>query len=312
MHTPKVYVGLDIAKAHLDLSGPAGSARFTNDRRGLAALLRRLRALGPVQVVAEASGGYEQLMLAALHQAGIDVSLVPALRVRQFARARGLLAKTDTLDARVLALFGAAMAPRLTRAPDPVVKELDALERQRAHWMRMRVAEQARLLQLTDRELITLQKQLLAVLGRQIARVQKRLHALIQQVPALAAKAKVLARFKGVGPGTVGTLLARLPELGSLNRHQAAALAGVAPFNSESGAWRGRRMIAGGRKAVRNALYMATLSAVRFNPLLHAFYHRLRANGKPPKLALTAAMRKLLLALNSALKPLSIKPSFTS
>jgi transposase len=311
----KIHVGLDIAKSHLDLAAPAGGAgaaarstRFTNDAKGIAQLLKQMRSIPGAHIIAEASGGYEKPVMAALQKAAIDVSLVSATRVRQFARAAGQLAKTDSIDARLLAHYGARFEPPVTPAPDPTVQRLGELEKQRRHLADLRGAEQTRLLQLGEKGLITAQKQLLGLLDRQIASLQKQIATLINQSEILQAKAKVLSGFKGVGPCTVATLLAQLPELGSLNRGQAAALAGLAPFNRDSGTWRGRRMIAGGRRCVRNALYMATLSAVRFNPILKAFYQHLRAAGKPPKLALTAAMRKLLLALNSALKT-SLLPS---
>jgi len=311
MKEEKVYLGLDIAKAHLDLAAPDGgvagaarSMRFANDPQGIARLLAGLRPLGgsSVHLVAEASGGYEKAVVAALQGAAVAVSLVPASRVRQFARATGLLAKTDAIDAQALARYGATLEPTPTPAPDPTVRRLGELERQRHHLAALRGAEQTRLLQLTDKALSKAQRQLLALLTRQIDSLQEQIETLIDQSESLRAKAQTLARFKGVGPSTVATLLAQMPELGSLNRSQAAALAGVAPLNRDSGSWRGKRVIAGGRKSVRNALYMATLSAVRFNPDLRAFYQRMRSNGKPPKVALTAAMRKLILALNSSLK----------
>lgn len=309
MKEQNIYLGLDIAKSHLDLDAPAGGAgasrsrtRFANSAQGIAQLVQRVKAMGAVHIVLEPSGGYEQAVVAALQKAEVVVSLVSAARVRQFARAAGLLAKTDLIDANVLARYGASLRPAPLRQPDADVKRLGQLEGQRRHLAALRAAEQTRLLQLEGRALIAAQKQLLAFMNRQIDALQRQIDALIKESPGLHQKAQVLARFKGVGPCTVATLLAQMPELGSLNRAQAAALAGVAPFNRESGSWSGKRMIAGGRRHVRSALYMATLSAVRFNPWLRAFYQRLRSAGKPPKLALTAAMRKLLLALNSSLK----------
>jgi transposase len=311
MKEQKVYFGLDIAKAQLDLAGPAGgagparSSRFANDPRGIRSLITSVqRAAGnaPVHLVAEATGGYEKAVVAALQRATIEVSVVPAVRVRQFARGAGLLAKTDAIDARLLARYGQSLQPTPTAPREPDVELLGQLENQRRHLVGLRIAAQTRLHQLQDKDLIKAQGQLLAVLDKQIEALNLKLRKTINQSPSLQARAEVLERFKGVGPCTVATLLSLMPELGSLNRGQAAALAGLAPFNRDSGAYRGKRMIAGGRRHVRRALYMATLSAIRCDPKLKAFYQRLRAAGKPPKLALTAAMRKLLIALNASLK----------
>ena len=312
MKEQNIYLGLDVAKSHLDLDAPAGGAgasrsrtRFANSAQGIARMMQTLKVHGTPHIILEPSGGYEHSVVAALQKAGVVVSMVPAARVRQFARAAGLLAKTDLIDAHVLARYGASLKPAPLRRPDAEVERLGQFEAQRRHLVALRAAEQTRLLQLEQRSLIAAQKQFLALLSRQIAALQRQIDSLIKESPGLHQKAQVLSQFKGVGSGTVATLLAQMPELGSLNRAQAAALAGVAPFNRESGSWRGKRMIAGGRRHVRSALYMATLSAVRFNPWLRSFYQRLRSNGKPPKLALTAAMRKLLLALNASLKSLA-------
>jgi transposase len=303
MKTEVVYVGVDIAKAHLDVAWEGKSWRVTNDGRGRKALIQRLIQIGgSVQVICEASGGYERALLQALQGGGIKVSLVQASRVRQYARASGVLAKTDSIDAQVLCRFGQALKPQATAAPKPHLEKLRELESQRRHLSRLLVAEQNRGAQLTDQVLLRLSKGLLTQIQKQIAQVDLLLQQLVAQSPELCAKARKLTAVRGVGPRTAALLLAQMPELGQLNRREVAALAGLAPFNRDSGAARGKRAIFGGRRAVRCGLYMAALVATRHNPVLAAFYQRLRSAGKPPKLALTATMRKLLIVLNSALK----------
>jgi transposase len=256
-----------------------------------------------VHLICEASGGYERGLLDAAEVNGIKVSLVQANRVRQYARAAGILAKTDKVDARVLCAFGSTMQPE-PRAPlSAQQKQLRELETQRRHLSRMLVAEQNRLAQLNDKELQRLTRSLLATLKRQMAAIDARIAGLIAQDQSLKEKAQKLTAIAGVGTRTAVLLLAQIPELGTLNRAQAAALAGLAPFNRDSGTLRGKRTIFGGRRALRCGLYMAALVAARHNLILRNFYQRLRSKGKPPKVALTAVMRKLLLALNHTLKP---------
>ena len=298
-----VYVGVDVAKAHLDVAYKQESWRVANDAAGRKALVKRLaQIVGSVQVICEASGGYERALLQALQRGGIKVSLVQASRVRQYARASGVLAKTDSIDAQVLCRFGQAIGPKASAPPKPDQEKLREVESQRRHLSRLLVAEQNRNAQLTDKVLLRLSKRLLTQIQKQIAQIDLLLQQLITQSPELCAKARKLTALSGVGPRTAALLLAQMPELGELNRRQAAALAGLAPFNRDSGAARGKRAIFGGRHAVRSGLYMAALVAARHNPILANFYQRLRSAGKPPKLALTATMRKLLIVLNSALK----------
>ncbi|HYJ07043.1 MAG TPA: IS110 family transposase [Chthoniobacterales bacterium] len=298
-----VYVGVDVAKAHLDVAWEEQSWRVTNDAAGRSALVKRLSQIaGSIQVICEASGGYERALIQALQRGGIKVSLVQASRVRQYARASGVLAKTDSIDAHLLCRFGQAIRPQATAEPKPHQETLREWESQRRHLSRLLVAEQNRSAQLTDKTLRRLSKGLLTQIQKQIAQIDLLLQQLIAQSPELCAKARKLTALAGVGPRTAALLLAQMPELGELNRRQAAALAGLAPFNRDSGTARGKRAIFGGRRAVRCGLYMAALVATRHNPVLAQFYQRLRAAGKPPKLALTATMRKLLIALNSSLK----------
>lgn len=301
----KVYVGIDIAKEHLDVAVGKETRRFQNEAKGVKQLggWLRPREGEAVQVICEASGGYERRLVQGLQAAGIAVSLVQASRVRQYARASGLWAKTDRIDAQLLGAFGRALQPAPTRALSPEQENLRELDRQRRHLSRLLVMEQNRQAQLTLPALRRLGQRLISQIKRELAKVDTLIGELIAQSGELTAKAQKLVAVSGVGARTAALLLAQMPELGTLNRGQAAALAGVAPFNRDSGQLCGRRAIYGGRRAVRSDLYMAALVAARFNPILSAFYQRLRAAGKPPKLALTAVMRKLLLVLNSALKP---------
>jgi len=303
MKEQKVYVGIDVAKASLDVAWGQESWRVANDTAGRSALVERLHQIaGSVQVICEASGGYERGLLQALQRAGIKVSLVQASRVRQYARASGIWAKTDSIDAQLLCRFGEAIRPPATLPPKPQQDKLRELETQRRHLSRLLVAEQNRQAQLTHQALLSLSRRLLKQIQKQIAQIDLLIKRLIEHSEELSSKAQKLTTITGVGPRTAALLLAQMPELGELNRREAAALAGLAPFNRDSGNARGKRAIFGGRRAVRSGLYMAALVATRHNPILAAFYRRLRSAGKPPKLALTATMRKLLIVLNSSLK----------
>ena len=299
-----VYIGIDVAKGYLDVSWAGEARRFSNERSSHATLVRWLKtSQRPVQLICEASGGYEQALLESLAEADLAVTLVQAVRVRQYARAAGILAKTDRIDAKVLAAFGSAMQPQPTSPLSAEQKRLRQYEAQRRHLGRILVAEENRLAQLSCTELRTLSRSLISKIKNQIETLDRRIGELIAQDQTLCVKAQKLTAISGVGARTAALLLAQMPELGQLNRRQAAALAGLAPFNHDSGSIRGKRAIFGGRRALRSGLYMAALSAARFNPILSSFYQRLRAKGKPHKLALTAVMRKLLLALNHTLKP---------
>ena len=302
MNKAVVYVGVDISKAYLDVAWAERSRRFANNKSGLNALMKWIRQ-SPVHLICEASGGYERGLLEAAEQNAIKLSLVQANRVRQYARAAGILAKTDKVDARVLCAFGTAMQPKPLASLSMQQKQLRELEAQRRHLSRMVVSEQNRLAQLKNKQLQRLTRSLLVTLKRQMAAIDARIAAVIVQDQTLDEKAQKLTAIVGVGTRTAVLLLAQMPELGTLNRAQAAALAGLAPFNRDSGTLRGKRTIFGGRRALRCGLYMAALVATRHNRLLRDFYQRLRTKGKPHKVALTAVMRKLLLALNHTLKP---------
>ncbi len=302
MNKAVVYVGIDVSKAYLDVAWAERSGRFANNKSGLSALMKWIKQ-SPVHLLCEASGGYERGLLDAAEQNAIKLSLVQANRVRQYARAAGILAKTDKVDARVLCAFGTAMQPKPLAPLSTEQKQLRELEAQRRHLSRMVVSEQNRLAQLNDKALQRLSRSLLATLRRQMAAIDARIAAVIAQDQTLDQKAQKLTAIVGVGTRTAVLLLAQMPELGTLNRAQAAALAGLAPFNRDSGTLRGKRTIFGGRRALRCGLYMAALVAAHRNPILRDFYQRLRTKGKPHKVALTAVMRKLLLVLNHTLKP---------
>jgi transposase len=293
-----VYLGADIAKDSIALASCPPRAELSgeipNTPAGFRSLLKRLAQVsGSVQVICEATGPYHQAFVQALHQAGINLTILNPRQARDFARAKGLRAKTDPIDARLLADYGRKLGPALTPKPDPAVVQL----------VEDRAKENTRLQQTSDPVSLKSLRQHIRYLDKQIDHFVGLMEALIQAHPLLAAKAQILAKVRGVGTLTVSCLLADLPELGSLSKGQVAALAGLAPFNCDSGAARGLRRIQGGRSSVRRALYMAALSASRFNPILKAFYQGLIARGKPHKVALTAVMRKLIVYLNRLLKP---------
>ena len=299
-----VYLGVDVAKSYLDGAIGNEKRRFTNERVGHRELIKWIKQFkGPVQVICESSGGYERALVQALVGAELKVSLVQANRVRQYARAAGIMAKTDRIDAEVLCAFGEVMRPGTVSGSQLEQEHLRELESQRRHLTHLLVMEQNRAARVSDGCVRKLNRSLLNQIKKQIEQLDRFIKEHIEASPELWAKAQKLTAISGVGARTAALLLARMPELGQLNRREVAALVGVAPFNRESGKMRGKRAIHGGRKPVRHGLYMAALVAARHNPVLRAFYLRLRAGGKPAKLALTATTRKLLIVLNSALKP---------
>lgn len=304
MHDQKtsVYAGLDIAKASLQLHLQSKSFDLANTAEGQAQLIKRLAAIHGVHVICEATGGYERAVVAALHAASIPVSVINPARVRQFARASGELAKTDPIDAAVLTAFGQAFAPAPAEPRTPVEIKLAALVTRRVQLLELRVAEEQRAATCGDLELRRLFTPWLAQMEKQIAKVEALIAGLLKAQVPLAAQVQRLDDIMGVGRLTAVMVLATLPELGTLNRRQAAALAGLCPYNRDSGQWAGKRCISGGRAEVRRALYMAALSASRSNHLLNPFYDRLIAAGKPAKVALTAVMRKLIVLMNHLLK----------
>ena len=305
--TSPVYAGLDIAKASLQLHLQCKSIDLPNTPAGYTQLIKRLAGVPGVHVICEATGGYERALVAALHAAAVPVSVINPARVRQFARARGHLAKTDPIDAAVLTAFGRAFGPAPTAPRSAVEIKLAALVTRRAQLIELRVAEEQRADTCAEPALRKLFTAWLTQVQKQIAQVEALIAALLKEQEPLARQVQRLDDIMGVGRLTAVTVLATLPELGQLNRRQAAALAGLAPYNRDSGKWAGQRHISGGRADVRQGLYMAALSASRSNAVLKAFYDRLIAAGKPAKVALTAVMRKLIVLMNHLLK----NPNFT-
>jgi transposase len=297
-------LGLDVAKDTLELaSEPAGvRGQFSNDSIGIAALLGQCRAQPVTLVVLEATGGYEAPVTAALATAGIPVAVVNPRQVRAFAQAVGQLAKTDRIDAQVLARFGARVQPTPRPLPDEATQELEVLLTRRRQLLEMLHAERQRRPRARGRGVRRSLDTHIRWLERQVVDTDATLEAAIQASPLWRVQDHLLRSVPGVGPTLARTLLGLLPELGHLDRHQVAALVGVAPLARDSGTLRGRRTCWGGRPAVRTVLYMAALTAARWNPVLRQFYQRLRSAGKPAKLALTAVARKLLVLLNAILR----------
>jgi transposase len=304
------YLGLDLAKRTFDLSGhPALPRRtYANDAAGHATLIAALHQVaGPIHLLCEATGGYEHDLLAALHAAQVPVTLVNPRQVRDFARAKGLLAKTDALDAAVLAEYGRLFQPAPTLARTPSQQRLTALVTRRQELLEMITQEAHRAEHHHDAFVVKQARRLTTTLRRHLAQLEAEITALEKTDAKLAGQVGRLTGIAGVGQRTAWLLLAALPELGTLQRGQAAALAGLAPYNHDSGPQRGQRHIAHGRPLARRALDMAALVAARFNPVLRPFYQRLRAAGKPAKVALVAVMRKLVELANLLLKSSSFQ-----
>ena len=293
--------GIDVSKETLDVASVPGGQSFqvTNGEQDIEQLAKRLE--GTELVVMEATGGYETAVATALVAAGLRVAVVNPRQVRDFAKATGRLAKTDRIDATVIAAFGVAVEPHILQIPDEDARELQALLVRRSQLVAMRVQEGNRLglVQGAMRKGI---KKHIDWLEKEIDKLDIDLTAGLRSSPAWRAKDELLRSLKGIGPLTSGTLLVALPELGCLDRRAIAALVGLAPFNCDSGKMRGRRSIYGGRSRIRTLLYMAATSAIRSNPIIRAFYERLKSRGKPHKVAMVACMRKMLTILNAMLR----------
>ena len=299
---PSVYVGLDIAKLTLELHFRNRSSPLPNTLDGHATLVQRLRAVPGAHVVCEATGGHESAVVAALHAAQVPVSVLNPARARQFARATGTQAKTDPIDAAMLTAFGVALQPEATPPRTPTEAKLTAYVIRRGQLIAMRIAENQRAEACLDPVLARMFVRSRRHLEKTLAALELLIQTLVEETAELAERVRRLKAIAGVGLITAVSVLAALPELGTLSRGQAAALSGLAPYNRDSGSSAGQRHISGGRSAVRESLYMAALTATRFNPVLKAFYDRLVAVGKAPKVALTAVMRKLVIFMNHLLK----------
>jgi transposase len=303
MSAPQMFVGIDVSKAQLDVAlRPTDDCwHVSNDELGIASLVERLRTVQPTLVVREATGGLEVPVTGALAEAGLPVVVVNPRHARDFAKATGRLAKTDTLDARGLAHVAEAVRPTPRPLPEAQAQALSALLARRRQLVQMLTAERRRLQAAPQPIQADIQAHI-TWLTRRLAHTDADVGAAIHASPLWRATDEILQSTPGVGPILSRTLVAEVPELGVLNRQEIAALIGVAPLNRDRDTVRGKRAVWGGRAHVRAVLYMSTLAAVRHNPVLKAFYERLRAVGKAPKVALTACMRKLLTILNAMLK----------
>ena len=300
----RIFVGIDVAKDRLDVHlRPSGEAfAVARDGKGLEELTDRLGGLDIALAVLEATGGFEVTAAAALCAAGLPLAVVNPRQIRDFARATGRLAKTDALDAEAIARFAEAVRPEPRPVPDDQARALAELVARRRQIVAMMTAERSRRERLASRRTINSVDRVLATLRRELSDLEGELGNAIRKTPAWRQTEDLLKTVPGVGDATARTLIADLPELGTLGRRQIAALVGVAPFNRDSGKMRGRRTVWGGRANVRATLYMAALVASRHNPILKAFYQRLIADGKLKKVALTAVMRKLLTILNAMIR----------
>ncbi len=297
------FVGIDVAQATLEIAvRPTGESwQVANDEVAFGALVDRLRELAPTLIVLEATGGIQLPVVGALAAAGLPVVAMNPRQVRDFAKATGKLAKTDRIDAQVLAHFADAVRPEVRPLPDAATRELAILVARRRQLLEMRVAEQNRSRGVPPRIRAQIREHI-TWLNRCLAELDRELGQLVRSSPVWQERVDLLRSTPGVGPVLSATMLADLPELGTLSHKQIAALVGLAPLNQDSGKKRGKRVVWGGRASVRGALYMATLVATRHNPMIRAFYQRLLATHKPKKLALTACMHKLLTILNAMVR----------
>jgi len=298
-----IFVGIDIAKEHLDIAiRPSGETwSISNDEQAVMELAQKLKELCPVVIAMEATGGLEMCVASGLTIVGLPVAVINPRQVRNFAKSTGKLAKTDTLDAQVLAHFAEAIRPEARFLSDEQGQKLQALVTRRRQIIEMLVAEKNR----SHASHKTIQKRVkehIVWLETELEDLDKNLGQFIRESPVWREKDNLLQSVPGIGPITSSVLLASLPELGSLDRKKIAALVGVAPFNRDSGNMRGKRSVWGGRSHVRSMLYLATLTATRFNPVIKKFYTRLIEAGKKPKVAITACMRKLLTILNAIIR----------
>lgn len=299
-----VVVGIDVSKDHLDVHVRPGGAAFrvSRDSGGLDELVSQLKPLAAVVVALEATGGFEAVVAASLATAGLPVVVVNPVQVRAFARALGKRAKTDPIDAAVIAHFAEATKPVVRALPDDATRLLGDLLARRRQIVQMIVAERQRARVLTAPRLKQSVARLLKALQRELGALDKEIDDSVRGTPAWREKEDLLRSVPGVGPTIARTLLAEMPELGTLDRREVASLAGLAPFTRQSGLWRGKSFIGGGRPQVRAMLYLGAMSAIRCNVVLQTFYRRLLAAGKPKQLALVAVARKLLTVLNAILR----------
>jgi transposase len=304
MTTPsEAYVGIDVGKTWLDVAqwGSDSVWRVTNDEAGVAEIVDRVTALNPQLIAIEATGGYEQLLAQTLLLGSLPVAVVNPTRVRALSRATGKLAKTDVIDARLIAEYAFKIQPEAMAPKEAAEIRFKALVTRREQLVEMRSAEQNRL-GTAHNSMKAAIREHIEWLGAQIKATETEIEQLLEQLPQWQAQAKLLDGIPGVGPVTAVTVLAEMPELGQLDRQKVAALAGLAPFNRDSGQKRGKRHIFGGRKGIRRVLYMACMSAIRCNPLIRSMFLRLKEKGKVFKVAITACMRKMLTIMNAMIR----------
>ncbi len=296
-----LVVGIDVSKARLDICAGQEEWSVSNDFEGIQKLIERLRGLAIQLVVIEATGGLEKAVLAELAAAHIPFALVNPCRVREFARSIGLLGKTDRIDTHLLVRFGQAIHPQPTRLPSAEEQQLSALMTRRYQVVQMLTMEKNHQYSSHPTTQDSIQK-IMNALREELDDLNRRIDDLVDQIPQFHSKDEILRSTPGIGKVTSSTLLGDLPELGSLDRKKIAALVGVAPFNNDSGRHRGKRRIKGGRPSVRTVLYMAALSATKFNPKIQSFYKHLLKQGKAKKVAIVACMHKLLTYLNAMIR----------
>ena len=300
------WIGIDVSKEELEIHFYDKNLRLPssipNTQKSIKKMITKLKKCKHPHLVFEASGGYEKLLLILLQCEGVDCSRITPSRARHCAKAAGLFAKTDAIDAKLLTDYGIKFTPRITKAIDPIIEEIQALIKYRRHLKNELHRERMHLEQILPKSVESMIKNRMKTLKKQIDKVSDMMLDLKTKSPLLNEAVKLLTKTKGVGEKSALSLLVALPELGKISNKKAASLAGIAPFNSDSAQHQGKRKIRGGRREVRQALYMAALSASRYNSILSEFYQRLLTKGKPKKLALIAVMRKLLSHLNSLMK----------
>jgi transposase len=298
------FIGIDISKQHFDLFYLPENihSRFDNDTKGIKACVNYLKSIDPDLVTMESTGGYETDLAVALHDNGFPLAIVNPRRIRQFARSNDQLAKTDKIDAKIIAHFTSALKPVPRGIMDNYLRVLKELTARRNQLLQLRTAENNRKEHARDRSIKRSINDMIKTIDKQIDMIDKQIKNHIDNTPELKVKAELLSSMPGIGDTTASMLLAELPELGNLNRRQLAKLVGIAPINNDSGKFRGKRFTQGGRRNVRNKLYMPTLVAKTHNPVIKTFYDRLISNGKSKMSAIVACMRKIIIILNSMVK----------
>lgn len=299
----ELFVGIDVSKEHLDVAVESDPKikQFSNDQQGVDALVKHMKSLAPALIVIEATGGFETMAASSLYEAGLPPVIVNPRQIRDFAKSVGILAKTDAIDARVICRFGRAVKPEPRPVKDHDSAELTAQVTRRRQIVKMLVAEQNRLKMASKRNKKDIQAHI-KWLKKRLKLIDGHIRKQIEKSPVWRYNDDILQSMPGIGPSTSAKLLSGIPELGEINQKAVAMLIGLAPLNRDSGKFKGCRRIWGGRSHVRAGMYMATLTAIRCNPIIRDFYQRLTGSGKPHKVALTACMRKLLITANAMVR----------